>query len=143
MGWTKRDFAETFQRMLEDRYREVGRDVKRRRLLKGLSQEELAHQAGVSYKTISRVEKGGPHESRGGTFRKIAEALDVRVEVLLEPLYRVGEPTADTAGDAAGHELTMDSAPLLDTPAGRPTDESPERTDDEDPGEDSQRAADA
>lgn len=87
MGWTRRDIAATFQRMLRERYEEVGREVKRLRLSKGLTHEGLAHEAKVSVKTISRVENGRLHEHRGGTYRKLAVALGVPPEVLLAPLF--------------------------------------------------------
>lgn len=90
MGWTRRDFAVTFQRMLRQRYVEIGREVQRLRNNLGYSQEELAHRAGVSYKTISRMETppSDPHETRGSTYRKVAEALGVTVEHLRAPLTR-------------------------------------------------------
>lgn len=96
LGWTRRDIAATFQRMLQERYETVGREVRRLRLSQGLTHETLAFKAGVSVKTISRVENGRLHEHRGGTYRKIAEALGIDVQVLLAPIF-----TSPTAGDRA------------------------------------------
>lgn len=96
MGWTRRDIAATFQRMLQERYEKVGSEVRRLRLSQGLTHETLAFKAGVSVKTISRVENGRLHEHRGGTYRKIAQALGVDVQVLLAPIF-----TSQPAGDRA------------------------------------------
>lgn len=87
--------------MIEDRYREIGALVRDARRGLGLGQEDLAHAAGLSVKTASRVENG-KHELRGSTARKLAEALQLDVRTLLAPLTR-GEvllvegptPTAD------------------------------------------------
>lgn len=94
MGWTRRDFAETFQRMLRQRYVEIGKEVTRLREALGYSQEALAAAAGVSTKTISRIESppaDGPHETRGSTYRKLAPVLGVTVEHLRAPLLRNAE----------------------------------------------------
>ncbi len=51
----------------------VGEGVKNRRLKIGVSQRELARNAGVSYRTIIRLEKGG--NIREKMLQKILEAL--------------------------------------------------------------------
>lgn len=96
MGWTRRAFAETFQRMLRDRYVEIGETVRTLRENQGLSQEALASAAGVSAKTVSRIEsppKTGAHAIRGSTFRKLAGVLGTTVEELRAPLTRGGTIT--------------------------------------------------
>jgi len=108
MGWTRRDFAATFQRMIRDRYIEVGKEVRRLRLSQGYTQEALAHKAGVTTKTISRMEsppkEGEPHETRPGTYRKVAEALGVSVAHLRAPLTRNAEIT-ETPSEILEREL--------------------------------------
>lgn len=84
LGWTRRDIAATFQRMLQDRYVEAGKEVRRLRLRQGLTHESLAHAAGVSTKTVQRIEQGSGHEHRGTSYRKIAEALGVPAAQLLD-----------------------------------------------------------
>lgn len=86
MGWTRRDFARYFREVIEERYRRAGLLVKAERLRQGHTQESLAARAGVSVKTVSRVEKGGLHETRGSTYRKLAEALGVPVQRFTAPL---------------------------------------------------------
>jgi transcriptional regulator with XRE-family HTH domain len=53
-----------------------GRRVKRWRNESGLSQEKLAHAAGLSELTISNLERGHG-DPRLSTIRKIAQALEV------------------------------------------------------------------
>lgn len=143
MGWTKRDFAETFQRMLEERYREVGTAIKRARLQQGLSQEALAHRAEVSAKTVSRVEQGR-HETRGGTYRKLAEALGLDVSELLAPLVLNPGARAELNGsgepeDAAGRQRSDVRPPDL---GGAPSTPPGRQQRDSDPAEDRRRASD-
>ena len=61
----------------------VGRNVQRIRREQGLSQEELAHRAGLHRKYISGVERGirNPTVTVLG---KIAEALQLNAELLLQ-----------------------------------------------------------
>lgn len=51
------------------------------RLWKGLLQQELAEQSGVTQATISRIENGG--EARLGTIAKLAKGLGISREQLL------------------------------------------------------------
>lgn len=124
MGWTTRDFAATFQRMIHERYVEVGRRVRELREARGLSQEALAGLAGLSSKTISRVEsppKNGAHETRGGTHRKLAAALETTVGYLREPLAVVAtitiNPPAEGEVESDRPETSPgDPKPPLDPP---------------------------
>lgn len=76
MGWTRRSGAASLILALDVQRREVGRRVVQLRESKGWGQEDLAHEAGVSVKTVSRVENGR-HESRNNTVERIADALGV------------------------------------------------------------------
>jgi len=67
-----------------DSYLEVGKAVRRLRLQHALTQEQLADEAKISAKTVSRVETG--HKTHGSTYRKLARALGVPVKELLAPL---------------------------------------------------------
>jgi transcriptional regulator with XRE-family HTH domain len=51
----------------------IGERVKNRRIKIGISQRELAKNAGVSYRTVIRLEKGG--KIREKMLEKILEAL--------------------------------------------------------------------
>lgn len=123
LGWTRREFAATFQRMLLDRYREIGREVRRLRENKGWTQERLAQEAGLATKTISRIESPGdePHEIRPTTYLKLSGALGVSVEHLRAPLFRNAEisqsnspspPASDENGQQKGEALPdLDAQP--------------------------------
>ena len=51
----------------------------------GLTQEQLAKRIGTKQPALSRLERGGFNRATLETLRKIAEALDVRLVVRLEP----------------------------------------------------------
>lgn len=55
-----------------------------------LTQGELATKSDVSVVTIARLE-GGKHRARFSTVRRLAAALDVAPELLIEPLPKQGE----------------------------------------------------
>jgi HTH-type transcriptional regulator/antitoxin HipB len=65
--------------MDDQRFGAVVRAVRQRR---GLRQTDLAAKAGVSQPTISRIERGHPGSLSLDTIRRVAAALDVRVELL-------------------------------------------------------------
>ena len=71
--------------------RQLGNLVKERRLLRQLSQDELARLAGVSRTAVSRLESPGATSSRTAVVDRVLRALGVRVEVAIaEPLPRAG-----------------------------------------------------
>jgi transcriptional regulator with XRE-family HTH domain len=55
--------------------------IKKKRLLLGLSQEEVATKAGVTQEIVSQVERGLNQSAR--TFKKLAKALKLEMEDLL------------------------------------------------------------
>ena len=59
----------------------VGKIIKAKRKSKGYSIEELSHRSGVSAKTIQRLENDLTNP-RGFTLQKIADALDIDIEIL-------------------------------------------------------------
>ncbi len=63
------------------------------RTRKPLTQEELAHKAGITRTALARIESGAA-EPRPSTVRRLAEALGVEPEQLMEP-----EPVAGNAAD--------------------------------------------
>lgn len=73
--------------MLQDRYVQAGKEVRRLRLRQGLTHESLAQAAGVSTKTVQRIEQGSGHEHRGTSYRKIAHALGVPASHLLDIIF--------------------------------------------------------
>ncbi|WP_397303062.1 DUF4870 domain-containing protein [Nonlabens ulvanivorans] len=61
----------------------VGTKIKEIRLIKGMSQEELATDSQVSLRTIQRIENN-ENEPRGKTLQLICETLDINIEELLD-----------------------------------------------------------
>ena len=62
---------------------ELGQKIKTLRTSKGLSQEELAQQAGISLRTVQRIENDEA-EPRGDTLIRLAAVLNVKPEELAE-----------------------------------------------------------
>src|ERR1700722_20802827 len=62
----------------------------------GLTQEELARAASVSYRSISDLERGINHSARGQTARLLADALKLRgqARASFEAAARGGSPIA-------------------------------------------------
>ncbi len=60
---------------------DIGSIIKELRILKGLTQEELAEQTGLSVRTIQRIESGEV-DPRTYTLTALAQALEVDLEVL-------------------------------------------------------------
>jgi len=64
---------------------EIALQIARLRELLGLTQSELAKRVGTSQQTISRLENPGYQGHSLRTLRRIADALDARVEVRIVP----------------------------------------------------------
>jgi transcriptional regulator with XRE-family HTH domain len=79
---------------------EVAYQVARLRVLRGLTQGELARRIGTTQSSISRLESGS-REPTTVFLRRIARALDARLEIALVP------------NDAAGAEHTVALRGLL------------------------------
>jgi len=62
---------------------EIGEKIKELRRKKGLSQEELAEQAGINLRTIQRIENN-ESEPRGNTMHLICKVLDIHAEDILD-----------------------------------------------------------
>jgi len=63
--------------------RVVGRNVKRLRLERGLTQEEVAHRVGIVNSYFGEIERGRRHPTLA-VLGRIADALDVQLEQLLQ-----------------------------------------------------------
>ena len=61
----------------------VGKNIKKFRANKGLSQDKLSKKAGVAYNTVIKIESGVIQNPTVDTASKIAKALGVSVDVLL------------------------------------------------------------
>ena len=62
----------------------IGDNLKRQRIRKALTQEELARQAGLTTASVARIERNET-EPRMSTLRKLAKALNI------DPAELVGE----------------------------------------------------
>ena len=62
----------------------IGDNLKRQRVRKALTQEELARKAGLTTASVARIERNVT-EPRMSTLRKLAKALDI------DPAELVGE----------------------------------------------------
>lgn len=61
----------------------MGYKIREYRLIRNLTQEELAVKAGVTRATICNIENG-TQDIKVGNLKKIAEALDVKLSELIE-----------------------------------------------------------
>jgi transcriptional regulator with XRE-family HTH domain len=68
----------------------IGRNIKRLRGDRGLSQESLAHAAGVSVEVISKLEQGSRQSARITTLIKVANGLDAELAELVDKRERLG-----------------------------------------------------
>ncbi|MBN1915875.1 DNA (cytosine-5-)-methyltransferase [Candidatus Dojkabacteria bacterium] len=59
--------------------------IERERKIRGLTQKDLAERSGVTYSTITKLESGVQHNPTIETVVRIANALDVRIDTLIEP----------------------------------------------------------
>jgi transcriptional regulator with XRE-family HTH domain len=63
---------------------EIGKQIKKLRLKKELSQEGLAREADISYTTLTKIETGVIKSPSVYTVAKIAEALGSNVDYLIK-----------------------------------------------------------
>lgn len=62
----------------------IGKNIKKLRQTKGLSQDRLSKAADVSYNSIIKLETGGITNPTIETLQKIAKALEIQVDDLLK-----------------------------------------------------------
>lgn len=60
------------------------KNLKKLRQQKGWSQEKLAKEAGISYQTLIKIERGYIKNPKLGTLIKLASALKVSVDDLIK-----------------------------------------------------------
>ncbi|OQB44025.1 MAG: HTH-type transcriptional regulator SinR [Parcubacteria group bacterium ADurb.Bin159] len=63
---------------------QIGKNIKKLRKQKGLSQDRLSKLADISYNTVIKLESGGITNPSISTLQKIAKALNVSVDNLLK-----------------------------------------------------------
>lgn len=74
----------TYSDQLRGRLRELGSRVREERVRRGLSQEELAHEAGLHRTYVGAVERGERNISVGSLYT-LADVLAVAPSDLLQP----------------------------------------------------------
>ncbi|MBD3320716.1 MAG: helix-turn-helix domain-containing protein [Chitinivibrionales bacterium] len=62
----------------------LAENIKKYRSEAGFTQEALARKADVSYNTIIKIESKGITDPRIGTLSKIAKALNVSIDMLVD-----------------------------------------------------------
>jgi transcriptional regulator with XRE-family HTH domain len=62
----------------------IGKNIKKLRKQKGLSQDRLSKLADISYNTVIKLESGGITNPSINTLQKLAKAFDVSVDELLK-----------------------------------------------------------
>jgi len=77
--------------------------IARLRILRGLTQEQLAEQVGTKQPSIARLESG-KGEPKLSFLRRVAEALDARIEVQVVPTEQDAARTAPPAMRARARE---------------------------------------
>lgn len=85
-------------RTLEEIDQHVGRRVRWRRMLIGMSQEKLGEKLNVSFQQIQKYE-AGKNCIKAGRLEKIAEALSITVDYFFAGLDWVGEDEQLTPDD--------------------------------------------
>jgi transcriptional regulator with XRE-family HTH domain len=63
---------------------DIGKQIRKARGARGLTQEELARRANMSLNGLAQLEQGGRTDPHYSTLSKLATALDVSVTELLE-----------------------------------------------------------
>ncbi len=63
---------------------QIGKNIKKLRKQKGLSQDRLSKLADISYNTVIKLESGGTTNPSIDTLQKLAKAINVSVDDLLK-----------------------------------------------------------
>lgn len=96
-GWTRKTKGVSLAHMRADNG-DLAKLIVRARQARGWTAEELSRQAGLSVKTISRIETGRSREPKQPTRERLARALDIDEATLAgeRPTFRLSYPVEDT-----------------------------------------------
>lgn len=83
--------------------RHVGERIRRRRVMLGLTQEQLGEALGISYQQIQKYETGANRVSAGRLFM-ISQILEVNIAVLFDG---IGEKNEDDIGNTSRHVIEL------------------------------------
>lgn len=70
---------------------ELARSIIEQRIRKKMTQEEMAKKAGIPQSTVSRIERLTHGLPKLATLKKVAEALDAKLVIKLEPKDPMGK----------------------------------------------------
>lgn len=93
------DFVEELETL------EAAFQVTRLRVLRGLTQEQLAERVGTQQSSISRLENGKQTPSLA-FLKRVAKSLDARLEIVLRPIDDVGVETLLNVSATPGESET-------------------------------------
>jgi len=62
----------------------IAKNIKKYRAKRGISQDKLSKLAGITLHTITKIESGATPDPRIETVKKIADALGVSIDDLME-----------------------------------------------------------
>jgi transcriptional regulator with XRE-family HTH domain len=111
-----REFRNQFFRA--EREIDIPAQIKTLRKLRGLKQEELAERVGTKQSAISRLERSQDAKFELETLVKLAEALDARLSVLIEPYetvvarYRTEQAASKASAASVEAEARQQISPL-------------------------------
>ncbi len=89
----------------------VGKRVRHRRWLVGMTQQQLAESVGIKFQQIQKYETGANRVSASRLW-DIADSLEVQVSFFFEGLEDAGEATRTTRGDGIPADLLGDKEAL-------------------------------
>lgn len=93
---------------------QVGKRVRMRRLMVGMSQDALAKELGLTFQQVQKYEKGSNRIS-ASRMKQIADALDVPMAYLFEDFETSTEKRTDRASERLNDFLaTKDGLALID-----------------------------
>jgi len=93
-------------------YKALGRRIRTQRKLMGITQDELATAAGISYSFIGLIERGDRKLSLE-TLVKISEALNISCDTLLQDSLKVTRSVETTGMNERGRRLLFEIADAL------------------------------
>ena len=100
----------------------VGKRIRQRRWLIGMTQQQLAEKVGIKFQQIQKYETGANRVSASRLW-DIADALDVKMTFFFDGLAPEGEDTRDDGlkipADLAEDSTPMAPAPRMTTLSGR------------------------
>ncbi len=74
----------------------IGKNIQLQRQKKGLTQQQLCEQSGLSYSTLAKIERGAIKSPSIFTVMSITQALNIELKDLTKPLQKSSNKKAQT-----------------------------------------------